>query len=401
MAGRRGSQPTKGFAATLRPAASGKQMLKVAIVGCGKIADSHAEQIARIPGCEIVGVCDREPLMAKQLSERFPVKGYYSSLPEMLNASRPDVVHITTPPASHFSIAKACLESGCHVYVEKPFALYAADALALIDLAVSKGLKVTAGHDDQFSHVARRMRALIHAGYLGGAPVHMESYYCYEMGNSAYASALLSDKSHWVRQLPGKLLQNIISHGIARIAEFLRGDSPEVIAYGFTSPLLRSLGETEIIDELRVIIHDAAETTAYFTFSSQMRPGLHGFRVYGPKNGLFLDQDQETLIQLRGARYKSYAEKFVPPIKFAGQYLRNLRVNLQTFLGNDFQMKAGMKFLIESFYRSILDGTPEPITHREILLTATIMDQIFEQLEEKRFTVSGESRSASKTEARS
>ena len=52
-------------------------MLKVAIVGCGKIADSHASQIQRIKGCEIVGVCDREPLMARQLYERFPVKRFF------------------------------------------------------------------------------------------------------------------------------------------------------------------------------------------------------------------------------------------------------------------------------------------------------------------------------------
>ena len=43
-------------------------------------------------------------------------------------------------------------------------------------------------------------------------------------------------------------------------------------------------------------------------------------------------------------------------------------------------MKSGMKFLIESFYRSILDGTPEPIPHREILLTARIMEAIFKSL---------------------
>ena len=49
-------------------------MLKVGIVGCGKIADAHASQIQRIAGCEIVGVCDTEPLMARQLYERFPVK---------------------------------------------------------------------------------------------------------------------------------------------------------------------------------------------------------------------------------------------------------------------------------------------------------------------------------------
>ena len=355
-------------------------MLKVALIGCGKIADSHASQIGRIPGCEIVGVCDREPLMAEQLAKRFPVKRAFSSLTQLLEESRPDVVHITTPPQGHFDLAMTCLDRGCHVYVEKPFTVWAEEAEKLIATAKEKELKLTVGHDDQFSHVSRRMRSLVRSGFLGGAPLHMESYYCYEITKAGYAGALLGDKKHWVRRLPGKLLQNIISHGIARIAEFMTGDSPEVITYGFTSPLLRAMGETEIIDELRVMIHDANSTTAYFTFSSQMRPGLHGFRMYGSKNGLMLDQDQETLIKLRGARYKSYAEKFVPPIVLAGQYLRNVSVNMQTFLGNDFHMKSGLKFLIEAFYRSIVDGTPEPIPYREILLTSRIMESIFDSL---------------------
>ena len=68
--------------------------------------------------------------------------------------------------------------------------------------------------------------ALIQSGFLGGSPVHMESYYCYEIAPSGYAGALLGDKKHWVRRLPGMLLHNIISHGVARIAEFLTGDSP-------------------------------------------------------------------------------------------------------------------------------------------------------------------------------
>src|SRR6185503_8313841 len=100
-------------------------MLKVAIVGCGKIADAHASQIRRIPGCEIVGVCDTEPLMARQLFERFPVGA-------------------------------------------------------------------------QFSDVTRRLRGLVQRGYLGGPPVHMESSYCYDLGD-AYARALLGDRQHWIR----------------------------------------------------------------------------------------------------------------------------------------------------------------------------------------------------------
>ena len=355
-------------------------MLRVAIVGCGKIADSHASQLHRISGCEIVGACDTEPLMSQQFCQRFAVQRHFSDLATLLRETKPAVVHVTTPPKSHFEIAKSCLEHGCHVYVEKPFTLNEEEAQRLIAIANENRLKITAGHDDQFSHVARRMRTLVQDGFLGGSPVHMESYYCYELGRSGYAGALLGDDRHWVRRLPGKLLHNIISHGIARIAEFLTAASPHVIAYGFTSPMLKRMGEKEIVDELRVIISEEESATAYFTFSSQIRPLLHQFRIYGPKNGLILDQDQETLIKLRGDRFKSYAEKFLPPLIFAKQYLGSAKTNIRTFLKNDFHMKSGMKYLIESFYRSIIEDTPPPIPYREILLTARIMDAIFAQL---------------------
>jgi predicted dehydrogenase len=355
-------------------------MLKIGIVGCGKIADSHAAQIQRIKGTEIVGVCDREPLMAQQLCDRFSVKQSFMELPELLERAKPDVVHITTPPQIHFEAAKLCLQAGCHVYVEKPFTVNEREARELIALANERGLKLTAGHDNQFRRAAIQARELVRAGYLGGNPVHMESYFCYELGPGGYAGVLLSDKQHWVRRLPGQLLHNIISHGIARIAEFLQTESPQVIAYGFVSPFLRSLGEREIVDELRVIISEECGTTAYFTFSSQMRPSLHQFRLYGPKNGLMVDQDQDILIKLPGLMRTSYLEQFVSPAATGWQYFGNTWSNVRTFLHRDFHPKAGMKHLIESFYHSILEDTPVPIPYREIILTTRIMDAIFTQL---------------------
>jgi predicted dehydrogenase len=355
-------------------------VLKVAIVGCGKIADDHAEQIQRIPDCEIVAVCDREPLMARQMKQRFPIKQAFDSLDEMLGHAKPDVVHITTPPESHFHIAMKCFEAGCHAYVEKPFTVYEHQTRELLAFAESRGLKVTAGHDDQFRHSARVVRELIQSGYLGGTPVHMESFFCYELGRGGFAGALLNDKNYWVRKLPGGLLHNIISHGIARISEYLTTDSPTIIAHGFISPFLRSTGETQLIDELRVIISEESGKTAYFTFSSQMRPALHQFRVYGPQNALVLDQDQETVVKLRGQRYVSYVEKFVPPLTMAKQDFSNSMTNIGRFLKRDFHMKSGMKFLIESFYQSIARDTPPPIPYREIILTAHIMERIFAQL---------------------
>ena len=64
-------------------------MLKIAIVGCGKVADQHVQAIHRIPDCEIVALCDREPLMAKQLGERCGVTVCFSDAREMLQSCGP------------------------------------------------------------------------------------------------------------------------------------------------------------------------------------------------------------------------------------------------------------------------------------------------------------------------
>jgi predicted dehydrogenase len=358
-------------------------MLKVAIVGCGKIADAHASQIKRIAEAEIVAAHDSEELMARQFCDRFSVKNAFCDLDELLEKAQPDVVHITTPPHSHFPIAEKCIEKGCHVYVEKPFTLNAGEAKELIELAEQKKRKLTVGHDAQFTHVARGLRSQVRNGYLGGKPVHMESTYCYDLGDAVYAGAFVANQGHWLRSLPGKLLQNVISHGVARVAEYIEGDSPEIVAKGFVSPMLSGLGEREIVDELRVIINDGNRFTAYFTFSSQMRPSIHQVRVYGRKNGLFLDESQQILVRLRGDKFKGYGERFLPSILFSAQYLKNVFGNLRLFLRNDFHFESGKKFLIEAFYDSIAHEKPVPIPYHEILLTTQIMDEVFRQLSAK------------------
>lgn len=354
-------------------------MLRVGIIGCGKIADQHATAIQRIPGCEIVAACDHEELMAKQFSERFSVGHYFTNPRDLLEQTHPDVIHITTPPQSHFSLGQFCLEAGCHIYVEKPFTINTEEAEQLIELAKRRNLRITVGHNHQFTHAAIRMRELIQGGFLGGPPVHMESYYCYSLGDPTYARAVLGDKGHWVRALPGKLLQNIISHGVSKIAEFIKGDNPNVIALGFTSELLKKMGE-DIIDELRVIIRGNGGPTAYFTFSSQMKPALHQFRIYGPENGLIMDDAHQTVIRINGRKYKSYLEHFVPPVLLANEYLANLRTNLRKFLRRDFHNDSGMKVLIQMFYNSITDNRPLPISYQEVLTTSSIMDNIFAQI---------------------
>src|SRR5688500_5144517 len=318
--------------------------------------------------------------MAQQLAERHGIEHVSDNVAEIVAKSRPDVVHVTTPPASHFPIALECLAAGCHVYVEKPFTVTAPDASRLIDEARRRGLQLTAGHNLQYTWESLEGRQLVRDGFLGGPPVHIESYYTYQLKDRHYAAALLGDRQHWVRQLPGQLLHNIISHGIARIAEFLDTDDPLVVAHGHVSPLLRSIGETSIVDELRVHISDRRNMTASFIFSSQLSPAVNGWRAYGPTNSIVVDNVNHLLVRLKKRGYKSYLNYFFQPLHLAAEHARNTRRNIGRFLRAAFHDDSGLKNCIEAFYTAIANKGEPPATPREILLVAVIMDRIFEQL---------------------
>jgi predicted dehydrogenase len=355
-------------------------MLRVGIIGCGKIADQHVSAIERIPGSEIVAVCDREPLMAQQIAERFEIKHCFSDASQMLAECPLDVVHITTPPQGHAPLARQCIDAGVNVYLEKPFTVTADEAKALIGLAESRAVKITAGHNLQFTLEMLQMRRFVESGYLGGRPVHLESHFSYDLGSPSYVGPLLHNPNHWVRQLPGQLFHNIISHGIARLAEFLDDEIVELAASAHQSPSLIKLGGGIVRDELRVLIRDKNGTTAFFCFSTQIKPGLNQFRICGPKNSLWIDQSSGTLIRQSPGVTKSYLTYFFPPLRNACEHLRNARRNLADFVSRRLYQDAGMKELIARFYQSIQSGGAPPIPYREILRTARIMDEIFAQI---------------------
>ena len=321
--------------------------------------------------------------MARQLADRFGVADTFADAGEMLRVIRPDVVHITTPPQGHFPLAQQCLEAGCHVYLEKPFTVTADEAQRLLDFALSQGLLVTAGHNYQFTREMRQMRQLVAGGFLGGAPVHLESHWAYDLGDTSYVGPVLGNRNHWVRQLPGQLLHNLLSHGIARLTEFL-DDHVEIVARAHQSEQLRKLGGAEVVDELRVLLRDRRGTTAFFCFSTQLKPGLSRFRVCGPRHSLEVDQGSGSLVRHRSGSHKSYLTYFVPPLQQAREHLGNACRNLFDFIRGDLYQDSGMKDLIECYYTGIRTTGAPPIPYREILLTARIMDEIFRQLSVER-----------------
>jgi predicted dehydrogenase len=362
-------------------------MLRIALIGCGKIADQHVQAIGRVPGSQVVALCDREILMARQLGVRFGIQKAYDDVSIMLRDALPDAVHISTPPQSHFALARQCLEAGCHVYLEKPFTVTAPEADELIQLAEDRGRLLTAGHNYQFTPDMMRMRRLVRDGFLRGHPTHLESHWSYELGDAGYVGPMLGSRKHWVRQLPGQLLHNLISHGIAKLAEFLDDEILEVVARGHQSEKLGRLGGQEVLDELRVLIRDRKGATAIFCFSTQIRPGINQLRITGPGGTILADIMNGACVSLVGKSYKSYLTYLAPPLLAAGQYLRSFGRNVYGIFSWKLHQDFGMKELIQQFHEAIRCGGQPPIPYREILLTARLMDEIFAQI----YPVKGES----------
>ncbi len=79
--------------------------LNIGIVGCGKIADGHVEEIRKLPCARVVAACDIEPILAEQLAIRYSIPHWYTDFDRMLSERRLDVIHVTTPPRSHLVLA--------------------------------------------------------------------------------------------------------------------------------------------------------------------------------------------------------------------------------------------------------------------------------------------------------
>jgi len=357
---------------------------RVAIIGCGMIADQHADQLRYLSGCELVAACDTDELMARQFAERFRVPHVFTDSAEMLRSGEVDAVHITTPAQSHFPLGKMCLKAGCHVYIEKPFTVDGAEAEELLQLAQDSGLRITVGHNLQFSPEALRMRKLVHDGFLGGPPIHVECIQCYSHDDPTYGRPVLADPNHWVRRLPGSLLHNLVSHGVSKIAEFLEGDSPSVLSISYSSPYLVQHGHADIVDEVRAVLRDEKGTTGFFLFTTQFGVGSNELRLFGRAGNLVLDNTYRTVLRVAPSHHKSYLRYFMAPLLHAREEARNTLINMRQFARKEFQMDFGMRKLMELFYRAIREGGPDPISAPEIRRTARIMDAVFSEMADVR-----------------
>ncbi len=116
--------------------------MRVAIVGCGFVADYYLRTLPNYPELEVAGVMDLDPERANRFSAFYGLP-VYSTFEKLLADPSVEIVLNLTNPHSHFEVSKACLEAGKHVYSEKPLAMVFEEAEQLVRLAEKQGLYIT------------------------------------------------------------------------------------------------------------------------------------------------------------------------------------------------------------------------------------------------------------------
>jgi predicted dehydrogenase len=122
--------------------------IKIGVIGTGHLGKFHIKMLKQIADCEVVGIFDAKPEVAKQAGEELNVKPF-DSLDELLNVI--DSVSIAAITGAHYELAKKCLLKGLHVFLEKPITAGIDEAEEIVKIAADKKLKLQVGHIERFN----------------------------------------------------------------------------------------------------------------------------------------------------------------------------------------------------------------------------------------------------------
>jgi predicted dehydrogenase len=140
--------------------------VKIAIVGCGYVADLYVSTIALHKSLEVVGVFDIDEARLRQFCGHYRLDAY-SPFDDLLADSRVQIVVNLTNPRAHFGVSAAALEAGKHVYSEKPLAMSYEEAERLVELAEKRGLLLAGAPATLLSETAQTVWKGIRDGVVG------------------------------------------------------------------------------------------------------------------------------------------------------------------------------------------------------------------------------------------
>ncbi len=142
-------------------------MIRVGVIGYGYWGPNIVRNVRSLQDCRVDTVCDKSAVALERARRAYADIATCNDPTEVIKCRSLDAVAVVTPVWTHYELAKAALENGKHVFVEKPFTATPEQAEELIDLAAKKHLTVMVDHTFLYTGAVRKIQSLIEDGTLG------------------------------------------------------------------------------------------------------------------------------------------------------------------------------------------------------------------------------------------
>jgi len=137
------------------------------VIGYGYWGPNVVRNLASLEGSQVSAIAELSPNAQKRAHKAYPSIHITSDTMEVIKSPDIDAIAVITPVWTHYELAKAALENGKHVFVEKPFTSNVAQGEKLIDLAIQKNLRIMVDHTFLFTGAVRKISQLLREGTLG------------------------------------------------------------------------------------------------------------------------------------------------------------------------------------------------------------------------------------------
>jgi len=342
--------------------------LRTAIVGCGKIADAHLSALQHLESSEVVATVDVEPALAEQAAARFDVPYALTSIDELIEVVRPEIVHITAPPTTHLRLATRLLQAGCHLYIEKPFAIDSEETASILTIASDARRLVCPG----FDHLYEPSWLTVHAQRERVGEVrHLDLVFGYPLGGAA-AREMRGDPAHWVWALPAQLLQNVVVHPLYLMLDWLHEPTSVVHCSCDFEP-----DALPIPTRLRMGLRSAT-ATAELLFSTRIRPQRR-IRVFGTIGEAHLDLDAQSVTFTRAPALPGALGRVEAACRQGFESGAALARASAYAMRGELQSLAGLSGLVRRFHSAVAGAGALPVENSLLKRTAALMDVVSDE----------------------
>lgn len=221
---------------------------RVAVVGAGYFGQFHYDAWSRMEGCELVGLCTRSGKGAAETAKRFGVPATFTDPSEMVAATRPDLVDVTSPPETHLGAIRTLAPAVRWIICQKPFCRDADEAQAAVEVAREHGTRVIVHENIRFQPWYREIKPLLDAGAIGeiyqatfrlrpGDGQGPEAYLARQPYFQNMQRFLIHETAvHWIdtfRYLMGEV--TAVSADLRRLNPVIAGEDAGIVQFAFSN----------------------------------------------------------------------------------------------------------------------------------------------------------------------